>query len=75
MYEYECRECGTVFSAFSSIKDRTLGHDCPNCEGYGNYVISAPFIATPIESDKWLKNRESHMKKERKNMKNHGTYK
>lgn len=31
--------------------------------------------AFPGAADKWERDRESHMKKEQKNMENHGTYK
>ena len=74
IYEYRCDTCEVVFDAFSSIEDRELGNKCPICEGLGNYVVSAPHIGAWLDSDRWVKNRESHMKKERKNMKNHGTY-
>ena len=74
-YRYQCKECKKVFDDLVSIEDRLLGGSCPNCEGRGDYLISAPHIAAHIESDKWVKNRESHMKQERKNMRDHGTYK
>lgn len=74
MYEYKCRECDVVFEAISSMKDRTLGSKCPDCEGQGDYLVSAPFLKAYLDSDKWVKNRESHMKQERKNMSNHDTY-
>ena len=74
-YEYQCKECDVVFEALSSIKDRETRHICPNCSGEGEYIISAPFLKAYLDSDKWVKNRESHMKKERKNMDNHGSYK
>ena len=74
-YEYQCDECDAVFEALSSISDRETTHICPNCSGEGRYIVSAPFLKAYLDSDKWVKNRESHMRKERKNMDNHGTYK
>ena len=75
LYEYQCEKCDVVFEALSSLKDRKTKQICPNCSGKGIFIISAPFLKAYIESDKWIKNRESHMKQERKNMKDHGTYK
>lgn len=74
LYEYQCRECAVVFDAFSRYKDRETTHKCPNCSGEGIYKVSPPFLKAYLDSDKWVKNRESHMKKERKNMDSHGTY-
>jgi putative FmdB family regulatory protein len=74
LYEYQCRKCRTRFSDLIEERDRTLGATCPACGGYGEYRISAPYFKGDIESDQWLKKRESHMKKEKKNLDNHGTY-
>lgn len=74
MYEYHCQDCGTSFNALVKMSDRAQGCPCPNCEGWGDYKISAPCFKEDIMSERWKKNRESHMKKEQKNMKNHGTY-
>ena len=74
-YSYKCRECDAVFDRICNIEDRTLGCSCPNCEGQGDYLVSAPHIGAWLDSDRWVKNRESHMKQERKNMDSHGTYK
>ena len=74
LYEYQCKECDVVFDALSSMEDRKTTQICPNCEGEGIFIVSAPFLKAYIDSDKWVKNRESHMKQERKNMDNHGTY-
>ena len=57
------------------MQDRKEHGNCPNCLGVGDYTISAPHLAAYLDSDKWVKNRESHMKQEQKNMKEHGTYK
>ena len=74
-YEYKCKECDLIFQALHKMEDRTLGSKCPECEGQGDYLVSAPHIGAWLDSDRWVKNRESHMKQERKNMDNHGTYK
>ena len=75
LYEYQCGECNVVFEALSSMEDRKTTQRCPNCQtGDGIFIVSAPFLKAYLDSDKWVKNRESHMKKERKNMSNHGTY-
>ena len=75
LYEYQCRECATVFDAFSTFEDRETTRNCPTCSGSSYYKVSAPKLQAWLDSDRWVKNRESHMKQERKNMKNHGTYK
>jgi len=74
IYEYRCQECKKVFDCITTIEDRKKEKPCPNCEGMGRYIISAPAIKAHIDSDRWVKNRESHMKKERRNMERHGTY-
>lgn len=75
LYEYQCRECAAKFDAFSRSEDRETSKECPNCSGEGIYRVSSPALKAWIDSDRWVKNRESHMKQERKNMENHGTYK
>jgi len=74
-YEYQCKNCTTVFTELRSIEDRARNGECPNCSGEGTYFVSAPTLIADIESDRWVKNRESHMKKEQKNMEEHGSYK
>jgi hypothetical protein len=73
IYEYKCRECGEIFDALKEEKHRTVGAQ-HSCGGWGDYIISRPYFKESIESDRWVKNRESHMKKEQKNMERHGTY-
>ena len=75
IYEYHCQDCDAEFTEICSMSDRKTDKICPNCGGSGKYMVSAPAIKADLMSDRWLKNRESHMKLERKNMKNHGTYK
>lgn len=75
LYEYQCRECATIFEAFRRFEDRETRCKCINCGGEGIYRVSSPKLKAWIDSDRWVKNRESHMKQERKNMENHGTYK
>ena len=74
MYEFKCRKCGQVFTDLVEEKHRLHGVIHEGCLGRGDYLISSPYFKEGIESDKWLKNRESHIKKEQKNMANHGTY-
>jgi len=74
IYEYICRSCNKRFEALVEERFRTIGSECPDCGGHGDYCLSAPYVKGDIDSDHWLKKRESHMKKERKNLENHGTY-
>lgn len=74
LYEYTCRKCSVRFTDLVKESDRTKGRTCPACGGFGEYVLSAPYFKADIDSDQWLKKRESHIKKEQKNLQNHGTY-
>lgn len=71
IYEYRCRKCNGVFEKFSEYTHRIA--DCA-CGGHADRIFSVPYFKEDIMSDRWLKNRESHMKKEKKNMERHGTY-
>ena len=55
---------------------------CSVCGLPADRALSAPRCklegfsgAFPTAADKWERNRESHMKQERKNVERHGTYK
>lgn len=74
IFEYRCKKCQRIFEALVAVEDRKTTQKCPDCEGFGEYMVSAPAIKAWLDSDRWVKNRESHMKKERRNMDNHGTY-
>ena len=74
LYRYECRDCEHQFSELIEEADRTIGCKCPDCGGHGDYIIGSPYLKASLDSDKWVKNRQSHMKKEQKNLRNHGTY-
>ena len=74
IYEYRCQECQTVFECLAQMKDRRADQKCPNCDGVGKFMVSTPAIKAWLDSDRWVKNRESHIKKEQKNMDNHGSY-
>ena len=71
IYEFRCRNCDEVFDRFIEYSHRVA---VCSCGGFADRIISVPYFKEDIMSDKWLKNRESHMRKERRNMENHGTY-
>ena len=71
IYEHRCRNCNTVFDRYIEYTERVAV--CA-CGGFADRIFSVPYFKEDITSDKWVKNRESHMKKERKNMERHGTY-
>ena len=57
-------------------------YECSTCGLPANRMVSAPRCklegfsgAFPTAADKWVNDRESHMKRERKNVERHGTYK
>jgi putative FmdB family regulatory protein len=83
VFDYKCRACGFINELFvNGPKD--LVHDvaCQNCaQGPLERQIAAPRFALdgcsgdfPTAADAWEKRRESHMRKERKNMEEHGSY-
>jgi len=74
IFEYRCRGCQRIFEKFVRTEDRKIPQKCPNCLGLGDYMVSAPAIKAWLDSDRWVKNRESHMKKEQRNMERHGSY-
>ena len=73
IYEYKCRGCGEIFEALIDEEDRKMGRK-HSCGDWGDFIISRPHFKASIDSDAWLKKRESHMKKEKKNMDEFGEY-
>lgn len=71
IYEFRCRNCNQVFDRLTEYQHRIAV--CA-CGGFADRIISTPAIKAWLDSDRWMKNRESHMKKERRNKENHGTY-
>ena len=79
LYDFECVK-GHRHEALVDSETRTL--PCPKCKRPAQRLIPAPrCMLEGISGDfpgaamKWEKDRESHMKKERKNMERHGTHK
>jgi hypothetical protein len=62
-----------TFDRLVRESDRKQHANC-DCGGHADYVFSAPYFKEDIMSDRWVKNRESKMKVEKKNMDRHGTY-
>lgn len=82
VYDYVCAPCGFRQELFCRTESMDLHVDCPACglEGGMKRQIPAPRAQLdgisgdfPSASDKWVKNRESHMAKEAKHQSNHGT--
>lgn len=64
------------------VGPETRAVQCPECDQLALRQPAAPRTklepftgAFPSAADKWVRNRESHMAKERQNQANHGTYK
>lgn len=80
-WEYKCQECKEVFTREFLTSEMPHEVKC-NCGGIAaRYISNPPRVALdPISGDhpgatrKWEKMRESHMKKEKKNLDNHGDY-
>lgn len=78
VFDFRCAQ-DHVLERF--VSDDIVEHQC-DCGAMGQRQLAAPRAklegitgAFPGAADKWEKNRESHMAKERKNQANHGTYK
>jgi hypothetical protein len=63
------------------VRPETVAVPCPVCSMLAERVISAPRALLdgtsghfPGASDSWERKRESHMAKERRNMRDHGEY-
>lgn len=63
------------------VDQKTTGIACPVCSEPAGRVISAPRAqlegitgAFPSAADAWERRRESHMNKEQRMMRDHGTY-
>lgn len=79
LFDFKCAR-GHLHEAMVSREERI--DTCPVCGFAAHRQLAAPRISLdgisgdfPTAADKWEKNRESHMEKERRNMERHGTYK
>lgn len=80
VYDYLCQN-GHKTEHFIGACDDMERQTCPECGEIATRCIPAPRSqlegisgAFPTAADKWEQRRESHMRKERRNMDNHGTY-
>lgn len=82
LYDYRCKSCQELKTANRAIADRNNSLVCDNCGGdCGIVILGSPVISLdPISGDhtiataKWEKHRNQQMAKEKKCMKEHGTY-
>lgn len=79
VFDFRCAQ-GHVSEHF--VEAGTQVVECPQCDQLALRQIATPRVqlegitgAFPGATDKWARNRESHMRKERKNQENHGSYK
>ena len=79
MFDFRC-STGHTFEAL--VEPDVRLRYCVLCRTIAVRLIAAPRCklegfsgAFPTAADKWVNDRESHMKKERKNVERHGTYK
>jgi hypothetical protein len=79
VFDFRCPE-GHVTEHFVELG--TAAVQCPECDQLALRQIAAPRAQLdgcsghfPTAADAWERRRESHMRKERKNQENHGTYK
>lgn len=78
VFDFRCQE-GHVTEHFVGDESTV---QCPQCHQIALRMVSAPRAqlepftgAFPSAADKWVRDRESKMRQERKNQDNHGTYK
>jgi hypothetical protein len=79
VFDFRCK-FGHVTEHF--VDSDTVIILCPECADTATRVPAAPRAklepfsgAFPGAADKWVRDRESHMKREQKNKAEHGTYK
>ena len=77
VFDFRCAG-GHVSEHF--VEAGTCAVQCPECNQLALRQVAAPRAklegitgAFPSAADKWERNRESHMKKERRCLENHGT--
>ena len=79
LFDFRCAK-GHVHELL--VPETARMRDCPTCGRVADRMIAAPRAQLdgcsgdfPSAAMKWEANRESHMKFEKKNQENHGTYK
>ena len=79
IFDFRCAG-GHVSEHF--VDGDTPSVQCPTCQQIAMRLVAAPRAklegitgAFPGAADKWARNRESHMARERHNKEMHGTYK
>ena len=73
-YKFRCGACEKVYT--DPTNKCVFSAPCPDCGESGERVKdSFPTLKADINSDKWVKNRESHMRQEQRNLKSFGDYK
>lgn len=81
-YSYKCIECGSIQTLVRKLSEHENPVQC-ECSGECKQVILSPPVVSldpisgdfPGATDKWCKHREGVMAKERRTMRDHGTYK
>lgn len=78
MFDFRCKQ-GHVTERLAS--ERVESIRCPQCGRLSVRLLAAPRSKLdgisgdfPSASDQWEKRRESHMRKEKRNVERHGTY-
>jgi hypothetical protein len=79
VFDFRCI-AGHISEHFVEAETRAV--QCPDCDQLALRQIAAPRAKLegitgdfPSAADKWTRNRESHLAKERRNQESHGTYK
>jgi hypothetical protein len=79
MFDFQCASGHTTETLIDSD---TRSITCPECSKIATRLIGTPRAvlepfsgAFPGAADAWERRRESHMKKEQHNVREHGTYK
>lgn len=82
-YSYQCQKCDHIETLVRKLSEYADPVECTKCKGECKKIILSPPVISldpisgdfPSATDKWCKHREGVMAKERKTMRDHGTYK
>jgi len=81
IYDYRCQSCSEIVTLVRKVAEVNDEVICKCGGGCEIVILASPVVKLdPISGDhpcatrKWEKMREQQMKREKKNMENHGTY-
>jgi len=64
IYQFQCRECGSISDQFFSMSECPVTIQCEQCNGVCNKIISIPASNLASESPDWIKSITEVVNKE-----------